>query len=167
MCRLSALWSTCHVLLKLYVTSLSCNPAECLSCFTQTVCVQPLLQPCGVFVTFYSNCTQTASLATLWGVCHILLTLYVTSLSCSVSSLYVNLHNTVEHLSPFTQTVRNQPLSPPCVALVTFFSSYCMLPASLATLRGVCHLLLKLHVTSLSCSISLLYVSCMSASTTL
>ena len=130
-CRLSALWSTCHVLLKLYVTSLCCNPVECLSHVTQTVRKQPLLPPCGVFVTFYSNCMWPASLA--------------------VFPRCVNLHNTVEHLSPFTQTVRNQPLSPPCVALVTFFNSYCMRPASLATLWGVCPILLKLYVTSLSC----------------
>ena len=129
-CRLSALWSTCHVLLKLYVTSLCCNPVECLSHVTQTVRKQPLLPPCGVFVTFYSNCMWPASLA--------------------VFPHCVNLHNTVEHLSPFTQTVRNQPLSPPCVALVTFFNSYCMRPASLATLWGVCPILLKLYATSLS-----------------
>ena len=86
---LATLWSTCHVLLKVCTASLPCNLVEHLSCFTQSVCDQPLLPPCGALVAFYSKCTQPASLATLWSTCHVLLTLYVSSLSCSVSLLRV------------------------------------------------------------------------------
>ena len=155
---LSHLWSTCHVLLKEYATSLSCHLVEHLSCFTQSVHSQPLLPPCGAVVMFYSKCAQPASLATLWSSCHVLLKVYATSLSCHL----------VEHLSCFTHTVCGQPLlqcflvvcQPPqhCGALVTFYSN-CTQPASLATLWSTCHVLLKLSVPSLSCSISLLYVS--------
>ena len=112
---LATLWSTCHVLLKVFTANLSCHLVEHLSCFTQSVHSQPLLQPCGALVMFYSKCIRPASHATLWSTCHILLKLCATSLSC----------HPVEHLSHFTQNVHNQPLLQPCGALVMFYS-HCM-----------------------------------------
>ena len=111
----TTLWSTCHVLLKVCTTSLSCNLVEHLSCFAQSVCDQPLLPPCGALLTFYSNCVQPASLATLWSSCRILLKMYTTSLT----------RHPVEHLSRFTHTVRVQPLLQCFLATSTSAPSCC------------------------------------------
>ena len=142
---LATLWSTCHVLLKVYATSLSCHLVERLSCFIQSVSDQLLLPPCGALVTFYSKCTQPASLATLWSTCHVLLTLYVASLSCSVSSLYVNLHSTVEHLSHFTQLyVTSLPCNP--VEILLHFTQTVPNQPLLQCFRVVCQPCLLIHI---------------------